>query len=251
MPLWRATALIPGLIPALIPTLIVLAALIARQIWIDGKLAELTPTTQPSSWNGPPPPPSALNATTVLFLGDSRVAQWPQGLLPPPWTMVRHGKGGETTAALATHYQADVAQTLPGVVVIESGMNDLIAAAFLPPAQGLAVAERTAKTLRTLALDIHARGCRVILATVVPAGRPSPARLLVWSPRVRTLVGRVNRRLREQSWPPGVTVLDLAAVLGVADEGTLPERYRADSIHLNTTAYPVITAALAAELARP
>src|SRR5690348_10556638 len=67
------------------------------------------------------------SGSLLVLVGDSRIQQWGAARFPGYETLNR-GVGGETTAQMLHHFQADVLDLQPGVVVIEAGINDLVAA---------------------------------------------------------------------------------------------------------------------------
>lgn len=173
-------------------------------------------------------PPVTAPAGGVVLLGDSRFSQWPASALPAG--VVNRGIGGQTTAQLVARAPVDVVPLRPRVVIVQAGVNDVVA--------GLTTGDRDAERravahLRALADTLTAHGARVVLTTVLP-----PARGAAFD-GIAAGVARVNAELRTLA-RPGVVVVDLAAAL--APDGRLAPDYAADPLHLTPAGYARVAA---------
>jgi GDSL-like Lipase/Acylhydrolase family len=119
----------------------------------------------------------------------------------------------------------------------------LIAADFLDPAARRAVIDRTCETLKDLSRRAAERGIPVLIATFAPPSSPDILRLPVWRESVRDSVAEVNQWLRRYGSQSGVGVVDFSAALGAGDRLT-PEKFRADTLHLNPLGYDRLASAL-------
>jgi lysophospholipase L1-like esterase len=173
----------------------------------------------------------------MVVFGDSRAAQWADALQVPGFQVVNRGISGETTAQMAPRFERDVIALKPQTVVIEAGINDLVAAAVLPEFEKGAV-EAVKLRLRRFVSASRAAGASVVLTTVVRPAPPPLWRRLVWSDRVFALVEDVNVHIRGLAGP-GVAVLDADRLL--TGGGSLPSRYAADTLHLNAAAHDVLS----------
>ena len=70
-------------------------------------------------------------ARRIVVFGDSRAAQWADVLQVPGAQVVNRGISGETTAQMALRFERDVIALKPQIVVIQAGINDLVAASVL------------------------------------------------------------------------------------------------------------------------
>jgi lysophospholipase L1-like esterase len=125
----------------------------------------------------------------------------------------------------------------PDVIVIQCGINDLVAGIG---SQGKwpAITARTIDNLKWVSEKAAAAGSKVVLLTVIPPARPDLARRLVWSEKIREQVVAVNENLLASKFPPGVRVLDLGEVFGATTR--LPDRFSLDTLHLNETGYALL-----------
>ncbi len=217
--------------------------LIARHLWIEKKIAALTgpPTFRFSAAN------AALSAKAdggrIVLIGDSSFARWPKEALPEQWRFVNRGVGGETTGEVAGRFDVDALALAPEAIVISAGLNDLVAAEFLPPVERRATIDKTFETLVDLSRRSAGRGARVFIATLVPPSRPDLLRLPVWREGLRDAVAEMNGRLRAFAARRGVDLVDFAAALGSDDRRT-PDAFRADTLHLNAAGYRKLAEAL-------
>lgn len=88
----------------------------------------------------------------VAFMGDDITAMWPN----LPTTDINVGVDGNTTAQMQARFTADVIDRVPGIVVIQGGINDLI--------QGADSIANIAK----MAAEAKQQDMRVIIAAVLP-----------------------------------------------------------------------------------
>ena len=166
----------------------------------------------------------------VLFLGDSRMQEWP-ALPGHRFVTVNAGGGGETTAQIRLRAAATLDAIAPRLVVIQAGINDLKAIGALPDAAP-EIEQQCLANLSALVELCHQRGARVVLLPILAAAQPSLVRRVVWSSEIEAARVRVNAALRKRfGGAPGVAMLDDDLVL--ADTAA---DYR-DTLHLRPAAY--------------
>jgi lysophospholipase L1-like esterase len=185
----------------------------------------------------------------VVFVGDSRIEQWPTLPEPAGCQSVNRGSGGETTTQVALRLERDVLRLRPEVAVVQAGINDLKAAGVLPVPEEEIVAN-CERNLAAITSRLREGGVRVVLLTVLPVGSVELARRPVWSDATLAAVNRVNERLRGMSGP-GVTVVDCDPAMAV--NGRMNRAYARDAFHLTPAGYDalarVVTPALEDALA--
>ncbi len=186
-----------------------------------------------------PVPPALARTqprTQVLFLGDSRMQEWPD-LPGDRFATVNAGGGGETTSQILLRAAATLDAVQPELVVLQAGINDLKTIGALPDL----AKETEANCLSNLSALVslcRARGARVVLVPVLATVAPSIARRLVWSSEIDASRRRVNAALRQR----------FAAAAGVAvlDENVLRAEtasdYR-DTLHFSPQGYSKLQAA--------
>jgi lysophospholipase L1-like esterase len=224
------------------------AAFAVRAAWIQGKITALfsEPLSVYPAANASLPPKG--DRPRIVLIGDSRIAQWPAALWPENWEVINRGIGGETAAQLELRFDDDAIALDPDVIVIEAGINDLVAASFLDEVVSRSFADKTAKILRRLAVDAANSGHRTLVATIIPPGRPDFLRLLFWKEPVRDLVEQTNADLREAKLSDQARVIDLAAAVASDDPKILSADYQKDTLHINTAGYERLTSTLESEI---
>jgi lysophospholipase L1-like esterase len=224
------------------------AAYAARATWIRDKIAMLSAPASSVHAAGNASLPAKGTKPRVVLIGDSRIAQWPLAALSERFEIINRGVGGETVPQIAQRFGTDAIALKPDAIVIEAGINDLVAAVFMDEPEKRRVAGNIGETLRRLAAQAAASGSRVFVATVIPPGRPDLFRLQVWKESLRDLVVETNADLRRSRWPERVSLMDLSPVLLSGDQRQLPDAYRLDTLHLNEAGYQRMTEALASHL---
>src|SRR5580704_2172495 len=219
-----------------------IAGFAARHSWIERKIAALTspPTRLFSQENAALPPKGGR--PRVVLIGDSGIARWPTERLSKRWQFVNRGVGGETVGQVAQRFDVDALSLDPDAIVLSAGGNDLIAADFLDPARR-AVIDSTCETLKELSRRAAERGIPILVATLAPPSRPDILRLPVWRESVRDSLADVNQRIRRYGSQSGVGVVDFSAALS-ADDRRTPDKFHADTLHLNSLGYDRLASAL-------
>jgi len=143
----------------------------------------------------------------VLFLGDSRMQEWPD-LPRTRFTTVNAGGGGETTAQIRLRAAATLDAVRPQLVILQAGTNDLKTIGALPNVAKDTEAQCLANLSALVAL-CRERGARVVLFPILPTSKPSLVRLPVWSSEIDAARKRVNAALRQRfDGAPGIALLD-------------------------------------------
>lgn len=169
----------------------------------------------------------------LVFFGDSRIADWTR--LPEVGSMelINRGRVGDTTAMAMARLQKDVLDLDPAIVVLEVGVNDLKAIAFIPRL-AREIFDSATRNMAAMVGELRKNGVEVVVLSVWPRG---PTRLMVlplpW-PDVDRAIEEFNSGLANLEGE-GVIVVDCRPVLGM--EGRLEPRYSRDMLHLNEEGY--------------
>lgn len=206
--------------------------ILARDYYYDLQRVHFDPLGLDKDWvDGP-----AADQTNVVFFGDSRAAQWTSpemnGL-----EFVNRGIGGHTSNQIMLRYDAHIEPLEPDVLVVQMCVNELKMVAIFPDER-----EEILDSCRQNTLDLIDRadqaGATVILTTVFPVGKASPARRPVWSNDVAVAVDEINAFLRQQS-AENVILLDTFELLA-GDSGLIDPQYARDLLHLNRAGYELL-----------
>jgi GDSL-like Lipase/Acylhydrolase. len=129
----------------------------------------------------------------------------------------------------------------PALVIIQVGVNDLVALPLLAN-DAESIVQTTIANLRAMVDMARTDGSRVILTTIFPLGPDLFSHLDPGTGQIQTAIEQVNAAIRAMS-APDVIIFDSAAILADAS-GYVAEAYRADLLHINPKGYQVLNEAL-------
>ncbi len=222
-----------------------LGVALKRDAYIKAKL-NMALAPLPTS-SATPAPDWAANTTRTLFIGDSRIAQWPLPTPPAGYSFINRGKGGETSLHLTQRLAPILTTHRPDLVILQIGINDLVAAS-LAPKQAPVVMANLETHLEQIIQTIHATDAQLILLTITQPARPSFVRRnFTWSPRIHQHATQINEMILAQAAPPVVKVLDTNALFE-AGSGPLDPKWALDALHHTPKAYSTLSQALLQEL---
>ncbi len=215
--------------------------LAARTYYAGLKLAAAEPQVTESYTGKPLPAIDRSTKKLAILFGDSRISQWSPRPGWPGFAIVNQGVGGDTTAWLLHRFEQDVASHRPDLVVIQAGINDMVAAGLNAQAEERITANAVVN-LTTMVQAARASGAHVILMTIIPPAQPEFWRQAFWSNRILELTESVNDKLLPLHAPPHTWVVDTTAVLKPG--GAWLQDMNADTLHLTRLAYVTLNAAL-------
>lgn len=202
---------------------------LAFQHWRAGKLALLEVPAEVPITTGTPATPPAL-----LLFGDSRIAHW-QPLPARPYPIHVSGHPGASAIRLVPRFQQALARHRPAVVLLQLGANDAVGAALAdPPTRDKALAD-TLVAIDRMAAATTAHGAKLILVEVIPPVRTDPLRRLLLGNRVDSFIAQLNAGLPAIAARHGATLVSASPLL--APDGTMPDSFRKDWLHLTPQAY--------------
>ena len=178
----------------------------------------------------------------VVFIGDSRAADWPAPNLSN-FTFVNRGIGAQTTAQVLGRFAQDVAPLKADTAVIQVGINDLKTLPLFPEQRASIVQNTKENIMKLVQLSLDTGAQHVVVTTIFPLGEIPWERRLVWSDDVAVAIDEVNSFIATLA-SDRVEVMNTSATIA-QDEIVLP-KYRRDFLHINSAGY----AALNQELER-
>jgi lysophospholipase L1-like esterase len=179
------------------------------------------------------------------MLGDSRASAWPH---PPGFDsaeFINRGISGQTTVQVLGRFQQHVADLEPDVVLIQAGINDLKTIPLFPhrKADIIAQCEANIRELTSRSLDA---GAKVVVTTIIPAGRVPLLRIPFWSSEVDQAVESCNTSIKTMA-SDRVKVFDASAIVTGRNGRVRPE-YQRNFLHLNRAGYQALNRELASAL---
>jgi lysophospholipase L1-like esterase len=230
----------PTLLKMLLVGLAALAALAVTVFWvrhsyIQAKIAAVErPVNAPiRQWPQEGPP-------DIILFGDSRIARWQPPLAVQGARILNRGIGGETTVQMLDRFETDVILARPKIVVIQAGINDLVAAG-LSENRHNDIQEAAVQNLTEICTRAIANGIECVLLKVIPTSDVSWLRRLVWSAQIPVLVEKSNLQLDGVNHS-GVTLFDPGRVL--MPNGNWHSEYVSDELHITPEAYRELNSAL-------
>lgn len=182
-----------------------------------------------------PAPDETPSTQRIVFFGDSRAASWPAPPIPDAQTLNR-GIPGHSSAQALLRFDAHVAPLEPDSIVVQVGVNDLMAVGLLRESRAQIIAA-TRDNIEAIVARARGTGARVILTTIFPLARGS-----LPDPAVQQAITEINQSLHDLA-APDVQVLDSAAVLAGPDGYVRPD-YSKTELHLTPAGYEALNAAL-------
>ena len=209
----------------------------ARRYYLQGSAAPLDPLGLSFYPAGSDPHPPTTAQWRVVFLGDSRVYDWPAPSGLEGLEFINRGIGNQTTAQVLGRFEAHVAPLHPQVIVLQVGINDLKMIPLFPDQKASLVANCKANIVKIVEQAV-ASDATVILTTIIPLGRVPLERRLFWSDDVARAIEDVNAFLHALE-RESIIILDTSAVL-VDESGVVRQEYSRDMLHLQETGYEAL-----------
>jgi lysophospholipase L1-like esterase len=190
-----------------------------------------------SDFVGPPQFPKINNhdQKLALLFGDSRIARWDPMPEFPGYQVVNRGIGGDTTARMLLRFERDVLVNKPALIIIQAGINDMVAAGLNPAAESR-VKVNAINNLQIMVQSAERTGAKVILMSIIPPSNVGFIRKLFWSERIPELTEDVNLELETLARKSKRQLFDSASVLKHVD-GRWKSDVNADELHLTRAGY--------------
>lgn len=223
---------------------IVISVFVARGNYVRKKVESAFPTHSEYAVINHSPSKKSENAVVVMF-GDSRIAKW--SLFPDAndKKFINRGTGGDTTAQMRLRFKRDVIAFKPDIVVIQGGINDLVAASLSSKHRAQIIANLK-ENLSWMVKQASEAGISVALLTIVRPSSPPLLRRLIWSDDIYGLVDEVNSHIRTLHQLPKIRVIEFDKILNPEGKPTT-HPYAEDTLHWTRPAYEKLNNHLAKE----
>lgn len=184
----------------------------------------------------PTSPEILLDATTVVFFGDSRAASWPSPDLDR-FIFFNRGIGGQTSAQVAQRFGQHVTPLDPQIIVLQVGINDLKTIPLFSQDRDAIIAN-CKDNIELIVAKSAELNATIILTTIFPIGQVPLERKLFWSDDIAAAIDQVNTHIQSLQGN-SVIVLDAFALLA-DNSGLVQSEYSSDFLHLNELAYQML-----------
>jgi lysophospholipase L1-like esterase len=182
-------------------------------------------------------PPGSSDKKRLILLGDSRIAEW-SSKWPKDYTVINRGIHSSTSFQSLERIERDVLVHKPDWVIIQVGINDIVASRMLFGSKRVKTVSQIKKNLRQIIKILTSKKIHVILMTVVPDIDPDWARYLIWQGGLKRDTDIINTYLLKISnqW---LTVYNSSRVFSPQDQ--LITEYAKDALHWQPLAYSHLT----------
>lgn len=217
----------------------------AKTFYTDFKITNVFPTNENFYQSRNTQLPEKTQKRVVLF-GDSRIHQWKNLPQIEGFEFINRGIGGETTAQLRARFESDVLALLPDIVILQLGINDLVAIG-LQAKREKAIVQQCRDNLSFFVEMLQAKAIEVILLTIIPPTQPSLARLPVWSDHIPQRVTEINQEWLSLPATEKFHIVNTAQILK-NELGQWHENVNQDTLHLTPIGYEYLNQAIVAIL---
>lgn len=184
----------------------------------------------------------------VVLFGDSRVAQW-NPLPADSMEVINRGISGEWTGQMRLRFAQDVLALKPDVLIIQAGINDLVAASRIDPEFRKVLVRQCIENLIAFANQGADQRIEVVFLSIFPPVAPPFYRLDILESPIWTLVDAVNGRLNQLRPNTRITLVDTQKVF-LNPDGSWRAGVALDSLHLTAKGYELLNRNLDPILAR-
>jgi lysophospholipase L1-like esterase len=178
----------------------------------------------------------------VLFVGDSRAADWIAPAQATDFTFLNRGINAQTTAQVLGRFADHVLTLKPDILVLQVGINDLKTIPLFPDKEVAIVANCKANIQKMIELSAQ-NNIRVVLTTIFPVGQLPLERRPFWSDDVALALDDVNQFIILLAGDR-IEIFDAAKILSSKD-GIVKPLYSKDFLHLNEVGYKALNRELA------
>lgn len=185
-----------------------------------------------------PPSTFLLGENTIVLFGDSRIKQWNPLPVIDEVEILNRGISEETTAQMMLRFKKDVLDIQPNIVIIQAGINDLVASSISDHDQKNSIYDNSIINLGKIVDQAVQQKITVILFKIIEPYELGLIRSILWGNDLHHLVRKANDELLTLSDEPNVYVFDANKALH--QEGHWKPGVNRDALHLTTQAYQLL-----------
>lgn len=170
----------------------------------------------------------------LLFIGDSRAADWPVLSKYSKYEYINLGVNGLTSSQLNLRKELTSRFCIPEYIIIQIGINDLKVIPLVP-GQKEEIITNCIQNIQSVTNYSKGMGAKVIVCTIFPTGEVPFFRKLVWSRDVTQAINKINSFLFNLE-SESVFIFDTYSILS-DDSGKTKKEFRKDFLHINSAGY--------------
>lgn len=176
------------------------------------------------------------NVKRVVLFGDSRVQMWDEFPELDGYEFINRGIGGQTTGQAKLRIQSDILAINADSVILQVGINDLKAIAFIPDKRDQII-QTVKDNLQSMIETLLVQDIDVYLMTVIPASAPQGKWYFLWSDDIDSAVVNINNWIKTIE---NDQVIILDATTNLTNGLKTDKEYSLDTLHLNETGYNIL-----------
>jgi lysophospholipase L1-like esterase len=176
------------------------------------------------------------NVKRVVLFGDSRVQMWDEFPELDGYEFINRGIGGQTTGQAKLRIQSDILAINADAVILQVGINDLKAIAFIPDKRDQII-QTVKDNLQSMIETLLVQDIDVYLMTVIPASTPQGKWYFLWSDDIDSAVVNINNWIKTIE---NDQVIILDATTNLTNGLKTDKEYSLDTLHLNETGYNIL-----------
>jgi len=176
------------------------------------------------------------NVKRVVLLGDSRIQMWDEFPELDGYEFINRGIGGQTTGQAKLRIQSDILAINADAVILQVGINDLKAIAFIPDKRDQII-QTVKDNLQSMIETLLVQDIDVYLMTVIPASTPQGKWYFLWSDDIDSAVVNINNWIKTIE---NDQVIILDATTNLTNGLKTDKEYSLDTLHLNETGYNIL-----------
>ncbi|HOK65724.1 MAG TPA: GDSL-type esterase/lipase family protein [Anaerohalosphaeraceae bacterium] len=184
---------------------------------------------------------------SILFLGDSRIAQWNPLPVFEGMDILNLGCSGATSADLLQQVFRMRYPSQTRLAVIGVGINDMTVIGICPEKKEEVLAQ-CRKNFKEMIRCLQERRIAVLLLPILPPGKIGWFREFFWSKEADIAIRRMNEELAHLAENGAAAVLNCSELMD--ENGRLKACYVKDMLHWNTAAYQILNSAVKSEAVR-
>ncbi|WP_339776237.1 GDSL-type esterase/lipase family protein [uncultured Methylophaga sp.] len=176
------------------------------------------------------------NVNRVVLFGDSRIQMWGE---PPElvgYEFINRGIGGQTTGQAKLRIQSDILAINADAVILQVGINDLKAIAFIPDKRDQII-QTVKDNLQSMIETLLVQDIDVYLMTVIPASAPQGKWYFLWSDDIDSAVININQWIKTIE---NDQVIILDPTTSLTNGLKTDNEYSLDTLHLNELGYNIL-----------
>ncbi len=183
-------------------------------------------------------PLASYEKNTIVLFGDSRIKQWNPLPKIEGVDILNRGISEETTAQMMLRFKKDVLDIEPDIVIIQAGINDLVAASIADYELKNRIYKNSISNLEKMVDQAVKQEIIVIFFKVVEPYELGLIRSVLWGDDLRNLVQTANEELLKFSDKSNVYVFDANKALHQKDQWK-PDVNRG-TLHFTAKAYQLL-----------